>query len=228
MIRLLLVEDDPDIRAGICADLKRLDDYRVTEADSAEKALGFGDSFDIILLDIMLPGRSGLELCTLLRKRCACPILFLSALDDSATIVEAFGCGGDDYVVKPYDPAILHARLQANLRRVRMERQAREGGGLISCAGWALDTRENVLRRQGCADVRLLPIEARLLAFLMAHEGSCFKARELYREIWGQDDLGNNKTVLVHMHNLRARVEDIPEQPTHLLNIRGKGYTFHA
>lgn len=173
----------------------------------------------------MLPGMNGVELCTLLRKRYACPIIYLSCLDDSATIVEALGSGGDDYMVKPFDAAVLNARIHANLRRIERERRHAVPECGLHSRELSLDVQKGVVKKGG-ESIHLLPIECRLLAFLMENEGRYYKAKELYREIWGQDDLGNARTVLVHMHNLRAKIENNMESPRHILNVRGRGYTF--
>ena len=227
MIRVLLVEDDADIMKSVCDNLNDLGDYRIACAESAEDALRIGAEFDVILLDIMLPGRNGIELCGLLRKRYTCPIIFLSCLDDSQTIIEALGQGGDDYVVKPFDTLVLHARIQANLRRIRMERKTDNAGSILRCGPFEMHNSDEHVTKNG-KRISLLPIESRLLAFLMQNEGRFYKAKELYREIWGQDDMGNVRTVLVHMHNLRAKIEDNPENPRFILNVRGKGYTFYG
>ena len=227
MIRVLLVEDDEDIMLSVQDILRQYGDYRVLGASSAEDALRLRDEFDVILLDIMLPGRSGIELCSLLRKRYTCPVIFLSCLDDSQTIVEALGNGGDDYVVKPFDTRVLHARIQANLRRIRMDHRLEEKGEVIRCGPFEMRMGEGAVKKGGIS-IPLLPIEDRLLSFLMQHEGGFYKAKELYREVWGQDDAGNVRTVLVHIHNLRAKIEEDPENPSHILNVRGKGYTFHG
>ena len=122
MTRILLVEDDPAIAEIICDYLSELEEYQITVAPNAENALILSVSpFDIILLDIMLPDVNGIDLCSRLRTRLHCPILFISCIDDTDTIVNALAKGGDDYIVKPFDTQILHARIQANLRRIRMD-----------------------------------------------------------------------------------------------------------
>ncbi|WP_302952271.1 response regulator transcription factor [Holdemania filiformis] len=225
MIRILLVEDDPDIVSSIVSDLERCGDYWITAVATAQQALQIQAQFDLILLDIMLPDRNGIVLCGQLRKRYACPILFISCLDDSTTIVEALGSGGDDYVVKPFDNQVLHARIQANLRRVRMERQLTQESLRIRCGKAELDCRTETFSYR-TYKAPLLPMECRLLRFLMENAGNYYKARELYQEIWGQDSAGDVRTVIVHMHNLRGKIEKSGETPQFIFNVRGKGYTF--
>lgn len=227
MIRVLLVEDDQFILESIRTDLEEYGDCNVFPAMSANEALQIHEELEVILLDIMLPDISGIDLCGKLRRRHHCPIIFISCLDDSPTIIEALGSGGDDYVVKPFDNMVLWARILANLRRVKMERNITAEEEILSCGNFVLDRKSDVLTRDGHA-ISLLPIESRLLAFLMQNAGNHYKSRELYQEIWGQDSAGDTRTVLVHIHNLRSKIEDDRENPHYICNIRGKGYTFRS
>jgi len=227
MIRILLVEDDESIMEMLANSLSAMGDYRIFQAPNGKSALNFREEFDLILLDVMLPDVNGIELCSLLRKKHSCPIIFISCLDDRSTITEALFQGGDDYVVKPIDSQILHARILANLRRVRMDRGPEREQAVLSCRAFSLDTESGIVRMEG-REIPLLPIECQLLSFLMNNAGSYYKSKELYREIWGQDSAGDARTVLVHMHNLRKRLEGDSRNPRFILHVRGKGYTFNA
>ena len=125
MIRILLVEDDDEIARIIKYYLGQEEIYEIVRGRNADEAITLSrDWFDIILLDVMLPDENGIELCSKLREWHQCPIIFISCLDDSNTIISALEKGGDDYITKPFDNKVLSARIQANLRRVQMERQA--------------------------------------------------------------------------------------------------------
>lgn len=225
MIRVLLVEDDVNIARVIKYYLAQEGGYDVCWAkDAAEARSSACAGQDIILLDIMLPGVNGIELCAQLRQWYTCPILFISCLSDSDTIISALENGGDDYLIKPFDNKILHAKIQAALRRVRMERQQIQAEN-CSFADFSFDPQQQTILRGG-ETIRLLSMEARLLYFLIQHAGECFPASELYRQIWGGQSWGDSRTVTVHIYNLRKKIEDNPKAPRYIKNLWGKGYCF--
>ena len=226
MVRLLIVDDEAETAAHVEADLLSLDSgYRITRVESCGAALQIQEnSFDIILLDIILPDAKGIDLCPLLRARHRCPILFISCLDDSDSIVQAFDQGGDDYVCKPFDSKVLHARIQANLRRVNA---AREQPQPQAAGDYVLDGRNYTVLLHG-EQIQLLPIEFHILAFLLGHPGQYFKSKELYQIIWGADSFGDTRTVHVHIHNLRRKLHDDMDNPRIIRNERGRGYTMSS
>lgn len=224
MTNVLLVEDDKEIARIIKYYLGQSESYRVdwvTDASQAWEAARSG--YDVILLDIMLPDGDGVDLCAKLREFYHCPILFISCLGDSETIIRALERGGDDYLVKPFDNKVLHAKIQANLRRARAE--AGLGPGGFSCPRFSLDAQAHVLRKDG-REIQLVSMESRLLAFFMQNPGRYFSAPELYRHIWGKESYGDNRTVTVHIYNLRKKLEDDPSDPKFITNTWGKGYCF--
>lgn len=225
MIRLLIVDDEKEIADHVAADLCKIDDsYIISYAGSRSGAMSFvPGSFDAILLDIMLPDENGIDLCPSLRKRYNCPIIFVSCLDDSDTIVRAFENGGDDYVCKPFDSKVLHARVMANLRRIRQTIYA--PGETTRSADYSLNADDYSVTFKGNHQI-LLPIEFRLLSFLMEHPKEFFKTKELYQIIWGVDSFGDNRTVIVHIHNIRKKLNDDMENPQIIRNERGRGYAF--
>lgn len=225
MIRILMVEDDVEIARIVKYYLAESDQYEVVWAKTAEEAIvASRDWFDLILLDVMLPDQKGTELCARLREWHKCPVIFLSCLDDSGTIIEALENGGDDYITKPFDNKVLQARIRANLRRVEME-HAQNVQNLLQCSGFTLDAAGHTVSK-GSSIYQLPPTEFRMLSFLMQHPGQCFRSSELYRIIWGQLSYGDNRTVAVHMHHLRKKLEDDPAHPRYLKSVWGKGYTF--
>ena len=225
MIQVLLVEDDIEIARTIRYYLAMEERYETVWVQNVEEAIerAYG-AFDAILLDVMLPDGDGVSLCTKLRELHGCPIIFISCLDDSETIVSALGQGGDDYIVKPFDNRVLHARIEANLRRAAMANE-QPSNVTQEHAGFILNPTTQSLSFQN-AEMQLPPIEYRLLSYLMLHHGRYFKSSELYRMLWGKDSYGDTRTVIVHMYNLRKKIEKNPANPVHLINVRGKGYSF--
>ncbi|MEG0569862.1 MAG: response regulator transcription factor [Erysipelotrichales bacterium] len=225
MIKVLLIEDDEEIAKVIKYYLYQEDTYEVTWAKDAHEALYLSrDEFDVILLDVMLPDDNGINLCGQLREFHQCPILFISCLDDSETIIHALEMGGDDYLVKPFDTKILDAKIKANLRRVQIERNEKIENKL-ECNGFMLDAQTHTLIKENHQEA-LIQIEFRLLAFFMMHPNVCYKSSELYKHIWGKSSYGDNRTVVVHIHNIRKKIEDDPSNPRYLKNKWGKGYFF--
>ncbi|MBQ8082504.1 MAG: response regulator transcription factor [Clostridia bacterium] len=222
-VTILLVEDDEEMAAVMARDLHEASDrYHILHVGCAADALRQSDAFDCILLDIMLPDMNGIELCSALRLRYSCPLIFISCLDDSDTIIRALGQGGDDYVAKPFDSKVLHARIQANLRRSQTDRkQDYVGDGrdiVLDPKCYTFAWRESL--------VQLLPIEFRILSYLIEHQGMFFKTKELYFQIWGVDSFGDTRTVIVHIHNIRAKMEKATGQKDMIRNERGRGYAF--
>ncbi len=222
---LLVEEDDPEIARIIKYYLGQSESYQVDWVRDAQQAwVAARGGYDVILLDIMLPDMDGISLCGQLREWYHCPILFISCLGDSETIIRALERGGDDYIVKPFDNDVLHARIQANLRRARLEAEAVPGSG-FSCAYFSLDAQNHILHKDG-RNIQLVSMESRLLAFFMQNPHQYFSAAELYKIIWGKQSYGDNRTVTVHIYNLRKKLEDDPPNPRFLKNVWGKGYCF--
>ena len=227
MFQVLLVEDDEFIAQVLVYFLNSKQNYEVRYARTCGEALGMArDSYDIILLDVLLPDADGVGLCRQLRRWHDCPIIFFSCLDDSDTIIRALDAGGDDFLVKPFDNNVLLARIEANLRRSRHEFK-KTVPQTITSGPFTLDIRNHKLVKNG-RETNLPPMECRLLAFLMQNPGHYYSSEELYRRVWGKDSLGDVRTVLVHIRHLRMKLEDDPKQVRYLKSAWGKGYTFDA
>ena len=225
MIRVLLVEDDDIVAKVIQYYLGQEGGYEVVRTRNAGEALyAARDAFDVILLDILLPDVNGIDLCGRLREIHDCPILFISCLDDSDMIVKALEAGGDDFLAKPFDNKALAARIQANLRRARRDVKNRVTNQL-ACADFILDAQTHGVLKDGTI-IKLSLIEFRILSFMMQNAGRYFTGEEIYKAIWGKDSYGDIRTVTVHMHNLRKKVETDAANPRHLKNEWGKGYVF--
>lgn len=225
MIQVLLVEDDANIARIIKYYLAQEQMYDVRWVSDGAKALDAACAGqDLILLDVMLPSVDGIALCAQLRQWYKCPILFISCLGDSDTIIRALENGGDDYLVKPFDNKVLHAKIQAALRRVRMEHETPVESRCVF-ADFTFDAARECIHRDG-KDIRMLAMEVRLLSFLIQHPNTCFPASEIYRSLWEGQAWGDSRTVTVHIYNLRKKIEANPKNPRYIKNIWGKGYCF--
>ncbi|WP_165249456.1 response regulator transcription factor [Adlercreutzia sp. ZJ141] len=225
-IEILLIEDDDIIAEVLQFFLSTNEEYVLTHTRTAEAALMRLDTetYDVVLLDILLPDDDGVSVCKKIRTRCDCPVIFISCLDDDMTIVKALEAGGDDYLVKPFDNAVLNARIRANLRRRRIDATTVDVG-LYESSDFILDARRQMIIIDG--DERsLTPIEFRVLKYLMTHPNKYMTSKEIYEAIWGSDDCGDARTVFVHICNIRRKIERDPSNPEHIKSVWGKGYTF--
>ena len=225
MIRVLMVEDDPIIREATRMFLCGQPNFEVVCAETGAAALRCAqERFDVILMDILLPDANGVDLCQRLRAEHRCPIIFTSCLDDTETIVHALELGGDDFVSKPYDNKVLLARILANVRRVKMDAAEPRVDG-YRCPAFTLDADSHCVQR-GSESIHLADMEYRILTLLIRNPNIFFTANALYQKIWGKDSLGDVRTVQVHIHNLRGKIEPDPAKPVYLKNVWGKGYVF--
>ncbi|HYH51239.1 MAG TPA: response regulator transcription factor [Acidimicrobiia bacterium] len=220
--RILFVEDDDAIRETTRVALED-EDYLVDEATSGAEALRSFDRNqpDCVLLDLMLPDTNGFEVCRSLRQRSSVPIIMVTARSDTFDVVAGLEAGADDYVTKPFQPKELAARIRALLRRTRgMEPPSstiRLGSDLV------VIPEEGVVRRKG-EDVHLTRTEFRLLCELAGSPGRMFTREMLLERIWGYGYFGDGKIVDVHVYRLRAKIEDDPANPRHVITVRGLGY----
>lgn len=227
MYRILLVEDNAENCMVIESYLKRSGQYAVTTAGTAAEALKLTrrQTFDLILLDIMLPDIDGIELCVRLRKTLFCPIIFISCLDDEETIVRAFRMGGDDYLTKPFRGAMLEAHIEAIRRRMQTVYHAPTG--VYAIGSQTLHTEEHVLRK-GDEVVYLSPTEFELLLYFINNEGVLLEFEQIYQYVWQKPSYGDLRTLFSHVRNLRKKIETDPAQPRHLITAPRCGYTFYA
>lgn len=225
MVRVLLVEDDAFVRDVLLYYLEKEQSYEVTCVTTAGEALGKArESFDVILLDILLPDANGIDLCSHLREWHDCPVIFVSCLDDTETIVSALSAGGDDFIVKPFDNKVLCARIEANLRRWRSAKLPQQHE-ILSAGGLVLGRKQRTVYKDGI-EIKLSDTEYRLLEFFMSNPNRGFTPKEIYRRLWGNDGYNASRTVLVHIHNLRQKIEDDPSDPRYIVTEWGKGYLF--
>ena len=221
MTTVLLVEDDPAAREGLELALRRLG-YGVRCAVTGEAALDglSGTAADVVVLDVMLPGLDGLEVCRRLRRRSEVPVIMLTARGGDLDIVGGLEAGADDYVVKPVEPRVLDARIRAVLRRIdRPGSPAETHGELV------IDRASLIVRRAG-QEVSLTPTELRLLLVLSGSPRQVFSREQLLGLVWEHDYLGDSRLVDACVQRLRAKIEADPARPRYVQTVRGFGYRF--
>ena len=220
--RILIVEDDPNLLEALRYNVVKEGYQALTAADGA-LALEMAREHkpDLILLDVMLPRISGFEVCRILRKEMAVPILMLTAKDDEIDKIAGLDLGADDYMTKPFSVRELMARIRAMLRRS----SARGGVNdkVFKVADIEVDIDRHVVTRAG-AGLTLTPKEFDLLAFLIQNVGRAMSRDLLLQKVWGYDYAGDTRTVDVHVRWLREKLEDNPEQPSRIVTVRGVGY----
>jgi DNA-binding response OmpR family regulator len=221
MAAVLLVEDDPAARQGLEMALRRLG-YEVRLAETGEAALdGIGENaVDVVVLDVMLPGVDGFEVCRRLRRDNDVPVIMLTARDDDFDIVVGLEAGADDYVVKPVEPRVLDARIRAVLRRM-----ARAGSPAETYGELVIDRGSLVVRRTG-REVSLTPTELRLLLVLSGSPRQVFSREQLLDLVWEQDYLGDSRLVDACVQRLRAKIETDTPEPRYIQTVHGFGYRF--
>jgi two-component system response regulator RegX3 len=222
--RVLLIEDEPSFAETLAFQLRR-DGFEVEVAATGPDGLSaFGRSgADLVLLDLMLPGMSGTEVCRRLRATSAVPIIMVTARDAEVDKIVHLELGADDYVTKPFSARELIARIHAVLRRTATE----VADTVLECGPVRMDVERHVVTVDGNA-VALPLKEFDLLELLLRNAGRVLTRGQLIDRVWGADFLGDTKTLDVHVKRLRAKVEPEPARPRHLTTVRGLGYKFEA
>lgn len=226
---ILIIEDDEDIRMVEETYLQAAG-YRTAsfpDGDNAGEKIKESHA-DLVLLDLMLPGKNGHEVCRDIRKVTDIPVLMVTALGESLDKVKGLGTGADDYITKPFDPAELVARVSANLRqydRLRSSAQPQETGDSreivignlrILPDSWKVYKRDR--------EIRMPNREFELLRFLAENPNIVFSKEQLFEKIWGYDYMGDSATVMVHINRIREKIEDDPKNPVIIETVWGAGY----
>jgi DNA-binding response OmpR family regulator len=226
MPKVLIIEDELHI-----AELERdyLESYGMeseiatTGEEGLQKALAH--PYDLILLDLMLPGINGLDLCKRLRQHLDVPILIVTAKKDDIDKIRGFDRGADDYIEKPFNPSELVARIKAHIARYNRLVQRDGDDHVIKSRELVIDTRSRRVFVNG-AECSLTAKEFDLLAFLAAHPNIVFSKEHLFERIWSADSIGDHSTITVHVRKIREKIEDDPSDPVHIETIWGVGYRF--
>jgi len=227
MTRILVVEDEASFSEALSYVLTK-EGYQVTVADTGDGAIKSFDKegADLVLLDLMLPGLSGTEVCRQIRTRSQVPIIMLTAKDSEVDKVVGLELGADDYVTKPYSKAELVARIKAVLRRGSVE-STEKVETVISAGPVEIDIESHKVKVLG--EYVSFPLkEFELLEFLVRNSGRVLTRVQLIDRIWGSDYFGDTKTLDVHIKRLRSKIEKDPANPVFILTIRGLGYKFES
>ncbi len=223
LARILIVDDDSDIRKVLRLLLN--DKYFVAEAADGPAAIAYMRSnpdTDLVILDVMMPGLDGLQTCEALRSFSNAPILFLTAKSAEQDRVSAYESGGDDFLSKPFSQAELLAKVSSLLRRYQEYRG--KPAGVLTVENLEVDFASRTVRSAGKA-VTLTDTEYSILEFMLKNRGTVVTAADLYESVWGEKFLsGSGNTVMVHVLNLRRKIEENPSNPRIVRTVWGKGY----
>ena len=230
MYRVLIVEDDPEI-AMLEKDYLEINGYETQIISDGTQALEAvrNDQYDLLLLDLMLPGCSGYDICRQVRAEIDIPILMVTAKTESVDKIRGLGLGADDYIVKPFDPAELVARVTAHLKRYERltgkEDNNGEGedGNVIKIGAIKIFPKSWKVQK-GDEELRFPNREFELLKFLAQNPNIVFSKDHLFEKIWGYDYMGDSATVTVHVNRIREKIEDNPSNPQIIETIWGAGY----
>jgi DNA-binding response OmpR family regulator len=223
--RILTVEDDQRIRSAMKLALED-EGWSVEETDTGEDALRAFQHrpADVVLIDIMLPGIDGFEVCRAIRKASDVPVIMVTARADTHDVVAGLEAGADDYLTKPFAPKELSARIRAMLRRART---SETGSQLMRFGDLEIVPEEGVVRQAG-KDVHLTKTEFKLLVELASSPGRVFSREVLLERVWGYGYFGDGRLVDVHVRRLRTKIEDDPANPRQVVTVRGLGYKLQA
>ena len=231
MEKILIVEDDADIREGVRILLEG-EGYSVSEAENGRKGLELlKEEPDLVILDVMMPGMSGLKTCEEIRKISYVPVLFLTAKSQESDKLIGLMAGGDDYLAKPFSYSELLGRVKALIRRWKIYRgkeepEQEQAQRYIELAGIRLNEEFNEVSVKG-TNTELSDIEYNILRLLMKYPGKIFSAQNLYESVWNEPYFYNcNSNVMVHIRRLRVKIEEDPKNPKLILTVWGKVYRF--
>ena len=230
--KVLIIEDDEDIREGIRI-LLESEQYTVTEAENGKKGLQLlEEDTSLVILDVMMPGMTGLRTCEEIRKVSNVPVLFLTAKSQESDKLIGLMAGGDDYLTKPFSYAELLGRVKALIRRYRVYMGSRieetDDNEYLERAGIRISRLINEVYIEG-RETELSNIEYKILLLMMQHSGKIFSAQNLYESIWEEPYFYScNSTVMVHIRKLRTKIEKDPKNPRYIKTLWGKGYRFET
>jgi DNA-binding response OmpR family regulator len=230
MSRILIAEDDQEI-AMLERDYLEMNGHQTTLVSGGQEAVSeaLSGNYDLILLDLMLPGCHGYDVCRLIRDKIDIPILMVTARSESVDKIRGLGLGADDYIAKPFDPAELAARVKAHLNRYQRLTQGEHRSPedeVIRAGGLEIYPRSWKVCKDG-QEIKMPNREFELLAFLAAHPNIVFSKDRLFETIWGFDYVGDSATVTVHIGRVRDKIEADPAHPKIIETVWGAGYRFN-
>ena len=228
MKRILVIEDDKGI-AELERDYLEANDFNVHIASDGNQGLqeALENDYALILLDIMLPGQDGFHICRHVRAHKNTPILMVSARREDVDKIRGLGLGADDYIVKPFSPNELVARVKAHIVRYERLTGSDGAGRILQCGGLEIYLDGHRVLVDG-EEVALANKEFELLAFLASNPGIVFSKDKLFDRVWGLDAIGDTATVMVHINRIREKIEADPSKPIYIETVWGAGYRFHS
>ncbi len=233
MKKILVVEDESAIREFVVINLKRAG-YTTVEAANGEEALSLffeQDDYQVVLLDIMMPGIDGLQVCKQIRaKNPTVGIIMLTAKSQEMDKVSALMMGADDYMTKPFSPTELVARVDSLNRRVEMLSTKLQGAKIsdeIEIGEFSLNLRRRTLVKRGI-EIELTPVEFQIVEYLFSTAGQPVDRLDILKRVWGESFVGEEKIVDVNIRRLRMKIEDDPSEPRHIVTVWGRGYKWNA
>ncbi|MDY4954318.1 MAG: response regulator transcription factor [Candidatus Onthomonas sp.] len=224
MYHILVCDDDRDIVSALTIYLTG-EGYAVTGAGSGQEALDLfqQQTFDLVLMDIMMPGMDGITATAQLRAQSNVPILFLTAKSEDTDKILGLNMGADDYITKPFNPLEVIARVRSHLRRYTQLGGVSAAPDLLTVGPVTLDDGAKTVTVDG-EPVSLTPLEFNILRLLMRHPGQVFSMTQIYEQVWNDTALGSENTVAVHIRHLREKIEIDPAHPRYLKVVWGLGY----
>ena len=227
MKRILIIEDDPQI-AMIERDYLAVNDFEAKIAQTGDEGIqeALAEQYDLILLDLMLPGTDGFSVCRKLRETLDIPIIMVTAKQEDIDMIKGLGLGADDYITKPFSPNVLIAHVKANLSQYnRLKKDGHRNMSEIRAGDIRIQTGSRRVFVQE-REIEVKNKEYELLLFLVTNMDMVFNKEMLYERIWGFNALGDNATVAVHINRLREKIEQDPANPKHIQTVWGAGYRF--
>ncbi len=224
--KILVADDDTHIRRLI-AELLIAEGFKVIMAEDGDEALHIclEERPDLVVLDIIMPGMDGMEVCRRVRDETSAPIIFLTAKDDITDLVSGLAIGGDDYITKPFKGAELIARVKAALRRADMVHNSSEKEEYVSIGGLEIDRKRREISLDG-RPVDLTQTEFDLLWLLASHRGTVYSRKDIVKALWGYEDPGISRTIDTHVARLRKKIELDSSAPEFIKTVTGVGYKF--
>ena len=223
IMNILIVEDEQDIRELLEIHLSK-EGYKIFTAEDGIQALNIfeGNDIDIALLDVMIPKIDGFKVLKSIRETSDIPVIFITAREEESDKILGLGLGADDYVVKPFSPIEIIARVKAQLRRYyKYSSKTYKTGTII---GQLMLDKESCTICKNNIQLDLNPKEYRLLEFILENPGKVYTKKQLYEIVWGNPYYGDSNTIMVHISHIREKIEDDPKNPKYLKTIRGIGY----